>query len=81
MVALWLRADARGSWSLVRVEVNPAGLHEGIERVFVAVVPACNVFLSAALRGVSGVFSRASDFARAPDWPRGGAFLGALVSM
>ena len=40
MVALWLRMAARSSRCWVRVGVTPAGLHEGIERVFVAVVPA-----------------------------------------
>ena len=40
MAALWLRVAAQGSRCRVRVGVTPAGLHEGIERVFVAVVSA-----------------------------------------
>ena len=39
MVTLWLRVAARGSRYRIRVGVTPAGLNEGIERVFVAVVP------------------------------------------
>ena len=43
--------------------------------------PPGDVSLSAARWGVSGVVSRASDFTRPPDGPRGGAFPGALASM
>ena len=41
--------------------------------------PPGDVSLSAARRGVSGVVSRASDFARAPAGPRAGAFPSALA--
>ena len=40
MVASWLQVAARGSRCRVCVGVTPTGLYEGIERVFVAVVPA-----------------------------------------
>ena len=40
MVTPWVLADARGSRCWVRVGVTSASLHEGIKRVFVAVVPA-----------------------------------------
>ena len=63
MVACWLRVAARGSWCRVRVDVTPAGRHEGTERFF----------LSAARLGVSGVATRASDFRWDAGWPCGGA--------
>ena len=40
MVVSWLLMAARGSRCWVRVGDTPAGLHEGVERVFVTVVPA-----------------------------------------
>ena len=40
MVASWLRMAARCSRCWVPVGVTPAGLHDGIERVFIAVLPA-----------------------------------------
>ena len=40
MAASWLWVAARGSLCRARVGVTPAGLHEGIERVYVAVLPA-----------------------------------------
>ena len=42
--------------------------------------PPGDVSVSAARWGVSGVVSRAWDFARAPGGPRGGASPGALAS-
>ena len=55
MVASWLRADTQIRRCFVRSGVTPAGLHEGIKRVFVAVVPAWRRFPVGCALGRVGV--------------------------
>ena len=80
MVASLLRADAlcRRRWD--RVGVTHAGLHEGIERVFIAVVSAWRCFPAGRAGACRVWFFRVSDFARVSGGSRGGASPGALAS-
>ena len=70
MVALWLRVAVRGSRRLVRLGGAPAGLNEGVERVFLA---AGSDGPPVARWGVSGVVALASGCA----WVYGGPWVGA----